>query len=164
MSGTKSGKSSSPRQTVFSRLPSRQAKEALRATCSELTNFLWSPCWGLLPPFHVFGLSSLALSGTAAEPGTPFHPWPMLPLPGSPLPPPPPPAKVKPCQRDPGGSSSHWRNKPFEQMCVIMKMGPAGKAEVFMAHLACGSGPRHPSFNLPSSAKSWAYAHQRTPC
>lgn len=153
MSGTKSGKS--PRQTVFSRLPSRQAKQASHM---QRTNFLWSPFGVFFPPFMCSGsLLSLSQVQQLSLP-PPFHPWPILPL-YQVLPP----AKVKPCQRDPGGSSSYWRNKPFEQMCVIMKMGPAGKAEVFMAHLACGPGPRHPSFNLPSSAKSWAYAHQRTP-
>lgn len=140
MKGTKSSKSSSPRQTVSPRLLSRQAKESLRATCSELTSFglpvgVFSP-----HPLHVFWLSSLQLSQVQQlSLALPFHPWPILPL-YQVLPP----AKVRPCQRDPGGSSSYWRNKPFEQMCVIMKMGPAGKAEVFIAHLACGPGPHHP--------------------
>lgn len=107
---------------------------------TQRTNFLWPPCWHFLPTFNVF--SPLALSSiTAAARPSPFHPWSILPFYQA-LPTAPP--QVKPRQRDPGGSSSYWRNKPFEQMCVITKMGPAGKAEVFITHLACSPGPRHP--------------------
>lgn len=124
--------------------PPRQASQGgpQRATRSEPTSsglpvgIFFQPlmCLGFLP--------SSSLKYNSCSPALPLPSLVHITLlPGSTYRPPP---QVKPRQRDPGGSSSYWRNKPFQQMCVITKMGPAGKAEVFITHLACSPAPRHP--------------------